>query len=307
MLQHEVAHAYTLGWFFDTAHAPDFLEEGLAVAAEESHDWTRLKNALAGDGLDRRLADAIALGDIWSGRETEDVRVLYSAGGSLVEFILQRWGRGELRRWVRQVVRLGPDPRGHRRDHEETIRHDLARLRRRLAGLRGAAMNAEEGSEVRNGSAAPPGATREDGAPESAAVEAAAADGTAPASAGPADLAPASSRERRRGRGAARPAVRALRHRLSLGHRAQHARPDASSSRKCVAVDGLDIAVRRGDVYGFLGPNGAGKTTVIRMILGLIRPTTATSRSWATGCRGSASARCATSAASSTTRSSTPP
>jgi len=40
-----------------------------------------------------------------------------------------------------------------------------------------------------------------------------------------------------------------------------------------VAVDGLEIAVCRGDVYGFLGPNGAGKTTVIRMILGLIEPT----------------------------------
>ncbi len=39
-----------------------------------------------------------------------------------------------------------------------------------------------------------------------------------------------------------------------------------------VAVDGLDIQVQQGDVYGFLGPNGAGKTTVIRMILGLVRP-----------------------------------
>jgi ABC-2 type transport system ATP-binding protein len=39
-----------------------------------------------------------------------------------------------------------------------------------------------------------------------------------------------------------------------------------------VAVDRLDISVCRGDVYGFLGPNGAGKTTVIRMVLGLIRP-----------------------------------
>jgi hypothetical protein len=103
MLQHEIAHAYTLGWFFDTAHAPEFLEEGLAVAAEESHDWTRLKNALAGGGLDPDLADAIALGNLWSGRKTDDVRVLYSAGGSLMDFILQRWGRSELRRWVRQV------------------------------------------------------------------------------------------------------------------------------------------------------------------------------------------------------------
>lgn len=39
------------------------------------------------------------------------------------------------------------------------------------------------------------------------------------------------------------------------------------------AVDGLDLEVRRGDVFGFLGPNGAGKSTTIRMITGLIRPT----------------------------------
>lgn len=39
------------------------------------------------------------------------------------------------------------------------------------------------------------------------------------------------------------------------------------------AVDGLDLTVRRGEVYGFLGPNGAGKTTTLRMLLGLVRPT----------------------------------
>ena len=39
------------------------------------------------------------------------------------------------------------------------------------------------------------------------------------------------------------------------------------------AVDGLDLVVERGELYGFLGPNGAGKTTTIRMALGLIRPT----------------------------------
>ncbi|NLE22761.1 MAG: ABC transporter ATP-binding protein [Actinobacteria bacterium] len=39
------------------------------------------------------------------------------------------------------------------------------------------------------------------------------------------------------------------------------------------AVDGLDMEVCRGDVFGFLGPNGAGKTTVIRLVLGLIHPT----------------------------------
>ena len=40
-----------------------------------------------------------------------------------------------------------------------------------------------------------------------------------------------------------------------------------------VAVDRVSLTVRRGEVYGFLGPNGAGKTTTMRMLLGLIRPT----------------------------------
>ena len=39
------------------------------------------------------------------------------------------------------------------------------------------------------------------------------------------------------------------------------------------AVDALDMEVCRGDIFGFLGPNGAGKTTVIRLVLGLIHPT----------------------------------
>jgi len=38
------------------------------------------------------------------------------------------------------------------------------------------------------------------------------------------------------------------------------------------AVDGVDLAVRRGSIYGVLGPNGAGKTTTIRMLATLIRP-----------------------------------
>src|SRR5262249_22765047 len=40
-----------------------------------------------------------------------------------------------------------------------------------------------------------------------------------------------------------------------------------------VPVDGVDLTVERGDVFGYLGPNGAGKTTSLRMLLGLIRPT----------------------------------
>lgn len=40
-----------------------------------------------------------------------------------------------------------------------------------------------------------------------------------------------------------------------------------------VAVKGLDLNVRRGEIFGFLGPNGAGKTTTIRMVAGILRPT----------------------------------
>jgi ABC-2 type transport system ATP-binding protein len=39
------------------------------------------------------------------------------------------------------------------------------------------------------------------------------------------------------------------------------------------AVDGVTFEIRRGEIFGFLGPNGAGKTTTIRVLLGLLRPT----------------------------------
>ncbi len=45
---------------------------------------------------------------------------------------------------------------------------------------------------------------------------------------------------------------------------------------RIVAVDRLTMRVGRGEVYGFLGPNGAGKTTTLRMLLGLVRPTSGT-------------------------------
>ena len=44
------------------------------------------------------------------------------------------------------------------------------------------------------------------------------------------------------------------------------------------AVDGVDLAVRTGSVYGVLGPNGAGKTTTIRMLATLLRPDAGTAR-----------------------------
>ena len=43
-----------------------------------------------------------------------------------------------------------------------------------------------------------------------------------------------------------------------------------------IAVNNIDLAVPAGAIYGFLGPNGSGKTTTIRMLLGLVRPSSGT-------------------------------
>jgi ABC-type multidrug transport system ATPase subunit len=45
---------------------------------------------------------------------------------------------------------------------------------------------------------------------------------------------------------------------------------------RVLAVDGVDLEVQEGDVYGFLGPNGSGKTTTVRMLLGLVLATSGT-------------------------------
>lgn len=42
---------------------------------------------------------------------------------------------------------------------------------------------------------------------------------------------------------------------------------------RLLAVDGLDMEVKKGEVFGLLGPNGSGKSTAMKMILGLLRPT----------------------------------
>src|SRR5947199_4725205 len=47
---------------------------------------------------------------------------------------------------------------------------------------------------------------------------------------------------------------------------------------RTVALAGLTMTVPRGEVFGFLGPNGAGKTTAVKLLLGLLKPTSGKGR-----------------------------
>ena len=60
---------------------------------------------------------------------------------------------------------------------------------------------------------------------------------------------------------------------MSISHPAIEAQRLRKEYGAKVAVDSLTLTVEQGEVFGFLGPNGAGKTTTIKMLLGLIAPT----------------------------------
>ena len=47
---------------------------------------------------------------------------------------------------------------------------------------------------------------------------------------------------------------------------------------RTTALRALDLTVEQGEVLGYLGPNGAGKTTTLRLLMGMLRPTTGSAR-----------------------------
>src|SRR2546430_10330832 len=56
----------------------------------------------------------------------------------------------------------------------------------------------------------------------------------------------------------------------------QRLRREPDKRERFVAVDGIDLRVERGEIFGLLGPNGAGKTTTMKMLATLLIPTSGT-------------------------------
>jgi hypothetical protein len=104
MLRHEMAHAFTLGWFFLTAHAPDFLQEGLAVAAEGTRSYAALQRDLRTGGPSIPLLAGMQTRDIWSGRSSDEVSLAYAEAGATILYVRERWGVSRLRRWVHDMA-----------------------------------------------------------------------------------------------------------------------------------------------------------------------------------------------------------
>jgi hypothetical protein len=104
VLGHELAHAYTLRWFGDDEEPPSLLVEGIAQAAEGLPVSSSLRDEVAtGDQL-WPLPESFAEADVWEGGDSEAVSLGYQVGGSLVGYVVSRWGAGKLRPFAQAVA-----------------------------------------------------------------------------------------------------------------------------------------------------------------------------------------------------------
>jgi hypothetical protein len=112
VLTHELAHAYTVRWFSGDKRPPSLLVEGIAQAAEGLPELSLLRQEVAtGDQL-WPLPESFASADVWEGADSEGVSLGYEIGGSLVDYVISRWGAGRLRPFVQAVAAAEPTEAG---------------------------------------------------------------------------------------------------------------------------------------------------------------------------------------------------
>ena len=110
VLAHELAHAYTMAWF--EGEPPALLVEGIAEYAEGHPASAALREEVAtGDQL-WPLPESLGIRDVWDGGDHKAVRLGYQVGGSLVDFVVSRWGIATLRPFVRAVAAAKPTEAG---------------------------------------------------------------------------------------------------------------------------------------------------------------------------------------------------
>ncbi len=107
VLAHELAHAFTVGWFAGAAHTPALLVEGIAQTVEGA-DPVYLREEVASGNQLWPLPESFATEDLWAGNDGRAVGLGYEIGGSLVGYVLEHWGVRLLRPFVRAVAVAEP-------------------------------------------------------------------------------------------------------------------------------------------------------------------------------------------------------
>jgi hypothetical protein len=112
VLTHELAHAYSVRWFAGDDDPPALLVEGIAEAAEGPPAAYHLHDEVASGNQLWPLPESFAVADVWDGNDDDAVRLGYELGGSLVDYVVVRWGASRLRPFVEAVAAAEPSEAG---------------------------------------------------------------------------------------------------------------------------------------------------------------------------------------------------